>query len=576
MSVPETGVISWMAPEADDLVRPAGFGRGRRTNNIVIVHTIRSQALPTPERIPQWGPEEQLDPWTRSVVSAAATAAEMAGFNVLWYYWRRHESPEDLADRVFPALADGAIILGPREDHLPVISLLSEREIPCVVTYARHSDPRVAWVVCDNVGGMKEAVRHVVGLGHRRIGFIAGPPSVVDLEERRQGFLAAMEDAGLPVDPALSREAGHRRGPEDVKPLATHLLRSSERPTAVLCATDDMALAVIQAAWDLGLQVPQDVAVVGFDDGEQAVQVSPNLTTVHQPVREIASRAMYLAACAVVGQEPETATWHIVYPAPLIVRESCCAAERVVNPPPGLPSVAQEQRMRQLEAENEELRGLLSVASHDLRSPLVTIKGFARRLDQKSRRLLDEQGVDSLDRIQRSVESMDELMEALLDLSRSYNQPLNLQSTSVQSVLETALEDLAELIQTKGTHITVAPDLPVVTADEIALRQVFMNLITNALKYTGDQEHPEIEIGFRVRGGEHELFVRDNGVGVPEEMQERIFQPFQRGGNTKGAEGAGIGLSTVKGIIVRHGGRIWVESTPGEGATFRFTLPVRS
>jgi len=587
MSAPETGVISWMAPEADDLVRPAGFGRGRRTNSIAIVYTVLSQGLPVPERIPQWGPEEELDPWSRSAISAAATAAEMAGFNVLWYYWRRHESHEDLAERVFPALADGAIVLAPREEHLPLVSLLAAREIPCVVAYARHPDPRVAWVVCDNEGGMREAVQHVVGLGHRRIGFMAGPPSVVDLEERKQAFLAAMEDAGLAVDSALIRETGHRRGPEDVKPLATQLLRSSERPTAVLCATDDMALAVIQAAWDLGLQVPEDVAVVGFDDAEQAVPVSPRLTTVRQPIREIASRAMYLAACAVVGQEPETATWHIIYPAPLVVRESCGAAEEMVTLSGGSLSMAQQQRVRRLEAENEELRGLLYIGSHDLRSPLVTIKGFARRLDQKSRRMLDEQGVDSLDRIRRSVESMEELMEGLLGLSRAYNQPLNLQQTSVQLVLETALADLAELIQTKGARITVAPDLPVVTADEIALRQVFMNLIANALKYAGHPAPggPEIEIGFRASRGaqlrcppgaaEYEFYVRDNGVGVPEEMQERIFQPFQRGPDTEGAEGAGIGLSTVKGIILRHGGRVWVESGAGKGATFRFTLPRR-
>jgi DNA-binding LacI/PurR family transcriptional regulator/two-component sensor histidine kinase len=565
-----------MAPEAASVVMPAGFGRGRRTNNIAIIHTVLSQALPMPDRICQWGPDEELDSWTRPVLSAAATAAEMAGFNVLWYYWRRQQTCRDVADRLFPTLADGAIILAPRQEHLALIPLLIEREIPCVIAYARHTDPHVPWVVCDNVGGMLQATRHIIGLGHRRIGLIGGPSSVVDLQERKQGFLAAMAEAGLSVDPSLMCEAGHRRGPEDVKPLAVHLLRSPERPSAVVCATDDMALGVVQAAWDLGLHVPKDVAVVGFDDTEEAVQVSPKLTTVRQPIKEIASRAMYLAACAVVGQEPETATWHMVCPVPLIVRESCGASEEIAAPSGGSLSIAQQQRMRQLQAENDELHGLLYVASHDLRSPLVTIKGFARRLDQKTRQVLDEQGRDSLERIQRSAESMDELIEGLLSLSRSYNQPLNLQRVSVQRVVVNVLEDLAEPIAAKGAHVTAAAGLPVVTADEIGLRQVFMNLITNALKYVGQQERPQIHVGFGSRGAEHEFFVQDNGEGIPEEMQERIFQPFQRGPDTAAAEGTGIGLSIVKGIIVRHGGRLWVESKPGEGATFRFTLPIRS
>lgn len=116
--------------------------------------------------------------------------------------------------------------------------------------------------------------------------------------------------------------------------------------------------------------------------------------------------------------------------------------------------------------------------------------------------------------------------------------------------------------------------MPTVLADEMALYQVFLNLIGNALKYLGDQRAPLVSITHQLRPEEHEFAVQDNGVGIAPEHHDEVFQAFRRLGQVE-TEGAGIGLTTVKRIILRHGGRIWVDSQKGQGATFRFTLPRR-
>jgi signal transduction histidine kinase len=108
----------------------------------------------------------------------------------------------------------------------------------------------------------------------------------------------------------------------------------------------------------------------------------------------------------------------------------------------------------------------------------------------------------------------------------------------------------------------------------VALRQLFANLLSNAVKYAGDRSRPLVEIGYAERAHEHEFFVQDNGVGIAPEYHEQIFQLFRRGPETK-AKGFGIGLTTAKAVVLRHGGRIWVESQEDQGATFRFVLPRR-
>jgi len=590
-------------PEAGRLRRarvPAGFGRGRRANHIAVIQTHASRWKELPARIHQWGPEEVPDFWTRAAVHGLLTGVEQTGFGMVWRYWMKNESPEQLADSLFPFAAlrgtsdpapsrdrpdqaDAAVLLAPQEEHYGIVPVLEERGIPVVLAFARRDDPQAIWAACDNRGGVAQAVAHLVGLGHSSIGFIGGPAGVADFGERRQGYLRGLEEAGLEFDPSLVVEVSSRDAIRDMRPAVTSLLRRPGRPTALVCCTDLVAFGVLEIAWEMGMSVPQDVAVIGFDDSEEATQTVPPLTTIRQPVAGVAGMACYLAACAVVGQEPETGSWQMDLPVSLIVRESCgsmlranAGAEMAPGPRAEVQAMRRqmEWQMRQLVAINEELEELLYVASHDLRSPLVTIQGFASVLDRKYGDGLDPRGREYVQRIRSSAASMGELMDTLLTLSRSQSQPLNLRLTLTRDTAKRVLHDLEGPLTERGARVHLPARMPTVLADEIGLYQIFLNLIGNALKFLGDQPHPIIHIGYRGRTDEHEFSVRDNGIGIAPEHHHEIFQAFRRLGEAK-IEGTGIGLTIVKRMVLRHGGRIWVESARGAGTTFRFTLPRR-
>jgi len=346
----------------------------------------------------------------------------------------------------------------------------------------------------------------------------------------------------------------------------------------MICDTDDSACLVLRTAWETGIEVPRDLAVVGFDDSEQAAAAVPPLTSVRQPIQHIASQAFYLAACAAVGQEPWTGAWQLTLPNHIVVRESCGALPPVegrLSARSAYLARAQEARIRHLEAVNDELRDWLSTASHDLRSPLVTINGFAETLSRKHGGELSQQGQHYLTRIRRSADNLSGMMNALLNLSRSHKEPLDLMIVEPREVIDEVLGDLDSMLSAANCQVIVAPDMPVLTADSTALFQIFLNLLTNAIKYAGDQPHPKIEIGYIHGEKEHEFFVRDNGIGIDTEQHERVFQLFARVSNDDGSSGTGVGLTNVKTLVLRHGGRIWVESEPGEGATFRFTIPIK-
>ena len=562
---------------------PAGAGRGRRTNLLAVVSVATSGWRGVPARIHQWGLTEELDPWTRQVAQGVIASTEHCGLNPLWHHWRKDETPEDLARSLASLGVDVAILLTPREEHLPLVPLLVEREVPVVVAYARYPDARVPWVACDNRGGLVRSVSHLAQLGHRRIAFLGGASIVPDFLERRQGFLEGMAALNLPVDLELVLECPSPRADlSDAWPLADRLFANPQRPTAVACATDTIAAAVLSAAWKIGLRVPEDVAVVGFDDSELAVQVIPELTSVRQPVLEVVNQACYLAACAVVGQTPQTGAWQIDLPTTLVIRASCGAASREgeAGATPSSQGVqagdrtGMERRLHQLVETTYEMRELLSIASHDLRSPLVSILGFASSIESRYRHVLDEYVLTRLTRIRRNAEHMDSLIINLLDVSRSYNQPLNFAPVRVGELVASVRKDLETLISQVNAHVLIQEEMPTAIADVTGLRQVFTNLLTNALRYRGDQPQPEIVIGCIERPADYEFYVQDNGSGVSPEHHEAIFRLFRRGPHAD-CEGAGVGLTTVRTVISRHGGRVWVKSQAGAGATFRFTLPRR-
>ena len=235
--------------------------------------------------------------------------------------------------------------------------------------------------------------------------------------------------------------------------------------------------------------------------------------------------------------------------------------------------LAERQKLiTQLEANNAELERFTYTVSHDLRNPLVTIKGFLGMLDKDIQAQRRDRIQTDFQRISGAADKMDELLSDLLELSRigrTINPP---EEVALEKLIQDALENLDARIRTRNVAIRIEPDLPTVYGDRIRLREVFENLIDNAVKYLGDQSNPIIEIGVKKKNGEQIIFVKDNGLGIDAVYQTKIFSLFEKLNPT--IEGTGIGLALVKRIIETHGGRIWVESEgAGKGSTFCFTIP---
>jgi signal transduction histidine kinase len=227
--------------------------------------------------------------------------------------------------------------------------------------------------------------------------------------------------------------------------------------------------------------------------------------------------------------------------------------------------------IQQLEASNAELERFTYTVSHDLRNPLVTIKGFLGMLERDLRENRQEHIASDFQRISNAADKMQALLVDLLELSR-IGRIINLPSeVNLTQLAIEAVDTLDGRIRSKNISVSVSLDLPTVSGDRIRLREVFENLIDNAAKYMGAQEDPLIEIGCREEG-EKVIFVKDNGMGIEDAYRTRIFGLFEKLNPT--SEGTGIGLALIKRIIEVHGGRIWVESAgPGRGSTFCFTIP---
>ena len=175
-------------------------------------------------------------------------------------------------------------------------------------------------------------------------------------------------------------------------------------------------------------------------------------------------------------------------------------------------------------------------------------------------------------RIAGAADKMDELLTDLLELSRIGRIANPPEEIDLVKLTQEALEMVDARIRAKNVTVTVSPDLPVVYGDRVRLREVFENLITNAAKYSGDRSDPAIEIGVRHNGKDQIIFVKDNGIGIEEQYQTRIFALFEKLNPI--IEGTGIGLALVKRIIETHAGKVWVESEGlGKGTTFCFTIP---
>lgn len=223
-----------------------------------------------------------------------------------------------------------------------------------------------------------------------------------------------------------------------------------------------------------------------------------------------------------------------------------------------------------LERSNRELEQFASVASHDLQAPVRGVLSFAQLLRQRyAGKVLEGKGVDFLQHIEQSAVHMKALIDGLLALSRIGRQEQH-ENVDCEKLLAEVETQIAGIVHERQARISHRP-LPVVHGSRLEIFQVFQNLIVNGLKFQpGDS--PRIEIGAEHEGAMWRLSVRDHGIGIAPQHQERIFRIFQRLHSTA-YEGTGIGLAICEKIVTGHGGRIWVESTPGAGAVFHFTLP---
>ncbi len=231
------------------------------------------------------------------------------------------------------------------------------------------------------------------------------------------------------------------------------------------------------------------------------------------------------------------------------------------------------QKNEELANVNAELEQFAYVASHDLQEPLRAISGCTQMLADRLGDKLDSAGKDLVLHTNEGCVRMQTLISDLLQYARITTRGLPFTPTATDQLVEEALSNLSVAIA--ESHAVVSKDvLPTVMGDASQLRQVFQNLISNAIKYHGNRA-PQVQIGAIQREGEWEFSVRDNGIGIEPQYFDRIFVIFQRLHTRDEYTGTGIGLALVKKIIERHGGRIWVESVPGQESTFRFTLPER-
>jgi light-regulated signal transduction histidine kinase (bacteriophytochrome) len=219
-----------------------------------------------------------------------------------------------------------------------------------------------------------------------------------------------------------------------------------------------------------------------------------------------------------------------------------------------------------------ELEAFSYSISHDLRAPLRAINGFAAILREEHAERLDSDGDELLMKIETNASKMAQLIDGLLDFSRLARAESVATEIDMSGLARAVAGELAGEAESRKVDVTIGT-LPPVVGDEAMLRQVWANLISNAIKFSAPSPHPRIEISGETRESERIYRVRDNGVGFDMTYAEKLFGVFNRLHRADEFPGVGVGLALTRRIVTRHGGRIWAESRDGEGATFSFALP---
>jgi two-component system sensor histidine kinase/response regulator len=234
----------------------------------------------------------------------------------------------------------------------------------------------------------------------------------------------------------------------------------------------------------------------------------------------------------------------------------------------------EKQQSAELAAAYHDLEAFSYSISHDLRAPLRSMDGFAGILESDFAEQLGEEGRRIIGVIRAGSQKMDELIVSLLEFSRAGRSALQIDRVDMTLLAEAATKEVSSLYTGPEPQIEIA-DLPPVDADPVVIRQVWCNLIGNALKYSAKRVQPKIRVSGRVEHGEAIYQVEDNGAGFDMRYADKLFGVFQRLHRSEEFAGTGVGLAIVQRIIVRHGGRIWAKGSPDAGACFQFALPIR-
>jgi signal transduction histidine kinase len=235
-----------------------------------------------------------------------------------------------------------------------------------------------------------------------------------------------------------------------------------------------------------------------------------------------------------------------------------------------------EERQRAEEAlrkAHEELKSFLDVVVHDLKNPILGIQGFSALLLKHYQEKLGKRGRKYIDQIETSARQMARLVSDLLSLSRIGQVAPDVKCVPSGEIVKKLSGSLKNRLRENRIELVVKNNLPTISCDANRIYQVFENLLVNAVKFTRGTKKPKIEIGCKDAGDFHEFYVKDNGIGIDPKYHQKIFEMFQRLKQTEDEEGTGLGLAIVDRIVKSHGGKVWVESEKGGGATFHFTLP---
>jgi two-component system, sensor histidine kinase and response regulator len=332
--------------------------------------------------------------------------------------------------------------------------------------------------------------------------------------------------------------------------------------TGTVATGEDAIAAVEQQSPDLVLM---DIHLQGAMDGIEAARVIYERYDI--PV-------IYLTAYAddeTIARAVETAPYGYLVK-PFGERDLHSSIQMVLS----RHRVEQQLKIQQaqLAATNRELEAFSYSVSHDLRAPLRTIDGYSSILLDSCSDQLGEDGTIYLSRIRIAAKKMDDLILDLLALSRLSRTELNYEPVDISRMTEDIVDELVRTDPERKVRVRIQPGI-VATADRSLLQSVCWNLIENAWKYTGKTADAEIQVFTEKQGGEQVFGVKDNGAGFDMAQAEHLFAPFHRLHPVTEFPGTGIGLATVQRIVHRHGGVIWAESKPAQGAVFRFTLSAK-